>query len=72
MGLFIFISSSDIRVDGLSRPTDFLMIISPMRKLKHSAAVIESSVEIHREEEHGLKVVCAMYRLADGRVEFGI
>ncbi|MBR6873396.1 MAG: carbonic anhydrase [Ruminococcus sp.] len=40
--------------------------------VKHSAAVIESSFEIHREEEHGLKVVCAMYRLADGRVEFGI
>ena len=40
--------------------------------VRHSIAMIESSFEIHREEEHGLKVVGALYRLADGRVEFGI
>ena len=40
--------------------------------VKRSVAVIESSFEIHREEEHGLKVISALYRLADGRVEFEI
>ena len=40
--------------------------------VKRSAAVIESSFEIHREEEHGLRVIGALYRLADGRVEFEI
>lgn len=40
--------------------------------VKRSVAVIESSFEIHREEEHGLKVIGALYRLADGRVEFDI
>ena len=40
--------------------------------VKRSAAVIESSFEIHREQQHGLKVIGALYRLADGRVEFEI
>ena len=30
------------------------------------------SFEIHREQQHGLKVIGALYRLADGRVEFDI
>lgn len=40
--------------------------------VKRCVAVIESSFEIHREEEHGLKVIGALYRLADGSVEFDI
>lgn len=37
----------------------------------HSVKMIESSLEIHKEEEkHGLKVIGALYRLEDGRVEF--
>lgn len=40
--------------------------------VRRSVDVIESSFEIHREEEHGLKVIGAIYTLADGRVEFGI
>ena len=40
--------------------------------VRHSIDIIESSFEIHREEEHGLKVVGALYRLADGTVEFNI
>ncbi len=40
--------------------------------VRRSVELIESSLEIRREEEHGLKVVGALYRLEDGRVEFGI
>ena len=40
--------------------------------VKRSVEVIESSLEIRQEEEHGLKVIGALYRLADGRVEFEI
>ena len=40
--------------------------------VKRSVAVIESRFEIHREQPHGLKVIGALYRLADGRVEFDI
>ena len=40
--------------------------------VKRSVEVIESSLEIHREEEHGLRVIGALYRLSDGRVEFDI
>ena len=40
--------------------------------VKRSVAVIESSFEIHRKQQHGLKVIGALYRLADGRVEFDI
>ena len=38
--------------------------------VRHSIAVIESSLAIHEEEEHGLKVIRALYRLEDGKVEF--
>lgn len=37
--------------------------------VKHSIEMIESSIEIRREETHGLKVVGALYRLSDGSVE---
>lgn len=40
--------------------------------VRRSVSVIESSFGIHREEEQGLKVIGALYRLEDGRVEFGI
>lgn len=40
--------------------------------VRHSIDMIESSLEIHREEEHGLKVIGALYHLEDGRVDFGI
>lgn len=40
--------------------------------VKRSVAVIESSFEIHKEEEHGLKVIGALYRLDSGKVEFEI
>ena len=40
--------------------------------VRRSVNVIESSFEIHKEEEHGLRVIGAIYRLADGRVEFDI
>ena len=37
----------------------------------HSKAIIESSLQIQKDEqEYGLKVVGAMYRLEDGTVEF--
>ena len=38
--------------------------------VRHSIAVIESSLAIHEEEEHGLKVIGALYRLEDGKVEY--
>ncbi len=38
--------------------------------IRHSIAVLESSFEIHQEEEHGLKVIGAVYHLQDGRVDF--
>lgn len=37
--------------------------------VRHSIEMIESSIEIRKEEAHGLRVVGALYRLADGRVE---
>lgn len=40
--------------------------------VRHSVELIEQSFEIHREEEHGLRVIGALYRLADGKVEFEI
>jgi len=40
--------------------------------VKRSVDLIESSFEIHREEEHGLRVIGAIYRISDGRVEFDI
>ncbi len=38
--------------------------------VRRSIDVIESSLAIHEEEEHGLRVVGAIYHLADGAVEF--
>ena len=40
--------------------------------VRHSIEIIERSFEIHKEEEHGLRVIGALYRLADGKVEFNI
>lgn len=37
----------------------------------HSKEIIESSLQIQKDErEYGLRVMCAMYHLEDGRVEF--
>ncbi len=38
--------------------------------VKHSMKMIEESLEIQQEEEHGLRVYGALYHLEDGRVEF--
>ena len=38
--------------------------------VRHSIKMIEESLEIRHEEEHGLRVCGALYRLEDGRVEF--
>ncbi len=38
--------------------------------VQRSIRVIEDSLEIRQEEEHGLRVVGAMYHLEDGSVEF--
>lgn len=38
--------------------------------VRHSMRVIEESLEIRSEEEHGLTVCGALYHLEDGRVEF--
>ena len=40
--------------------------------VQHSIKIIEDSFEIHREEEHGLKVVGAVYHLESGSVDFDI
>ncbi len=40
--------------------------------VRHSMAIIENSFDIHREEEHGLKVKGAVYHLSDGSVDFAI
>ena len=40
--------------------------------VRRSVEIIEESMEIRHEEEHGLKVIGALYRLASGIVEFGI
>lgn len=40
--------------------------------VRHSVDLIEQSMEIQHEEKHGLRVVGALYRIADGRVEFEI
>ena len=40
--------------------------------VQHSIKIIEGSFEIHREEEHGLKVVGAVYHLESGSVDFDI
>ncbi len=38
--------------------------------VKHSMAIIEESFSIHKEEEHGLKVIGAIYHIEDGTVDF--
>jgi len=38
--------------------------------VRHSIQIIENSFEIHKEEEHGLQVVGAIYHLKNGQVEF--
>lgn len=38
--------------------------------VQHSIRIIEDSFEIHKEEEHGLKVIGAVYHLDSGSVEF--
>ena len=38
--------------------------------VERSVSVIEESFDIKREEEHGLKVLGAVYHIEDGRVEF--
>ena len=38
--------------------------------VQRSIAVIEESLDIRRDEEHGLKVAGAIYHIEDGRVEF--
>ena len=40
--------------------------------VKHSMEIIGNSFEIHREEEHGLKVVGAVYHIENGKVDFDI
>ena len=40
--------------------------------VRHSMEIIENSFEIHREEEHGLKVIGALYHLENGKVSFEI
>ena len=40
--------------------------------VRHSVDLIEQSLEIQSEERHGLRVIGALYRLADGQVEFEI
>ncbi len=43
-----------------------------VRNVKQSVAIIESSLEIQKDEEHGLKVIGAIYRIEDGTVEFDV
>ena len=38
--------------------------------VRHSVKMIEESLEIRQEEEHGLRVCGALYHLQDGSVEF--
>lgn len=42
------------------------------RNVRHSVARIERSLQIRQEEEHGLRVIGAIYRLESGKVEFMI
>ena len=42
------------------------------KNVLHSVNIIESSLKIHKEEDHGLKVIGALYHLSDGSVEFDI
>ena len=40
--------------------------------VRQSVSIIESSLEIQKDEEQGLKVVGAVYRIEDGTVEFDV
>ncbi len=40
--------------------------------VQQSVRIIESSLEIQKDEEKGLKVVGAIYRIEDGTVEFDV
>ena len=40
--------------------------------VRHSVDLIEQSFDIQYEEKNGLRVIGALYRLADGTVEFEI
>ena len=40
--------------------------------VKQSICVIESSLEIQKDEENGLKVIGAIYNIENGVVEFGV
>lgn len=40
--------------------------------VRHSIEIIENSLAIHEEEEHGLRVTGALYHLEDGTVDFEI
>ena len=40
--------------------------------VKHSIQIIENSFEIHQEEQHGLKVIGAVYHIENGKVDFDI
>ena len=40
--------------------------------VRRSISIIESSLEIQKDEEHGLKVIGAIYRIEDGTVDFEI
>lgn len=40
--------------------------------MQQSVSIIESSIEIQKDEEHGLKVIGAIYRIEDGKVVFGV
>ncbi len=40
--------------------------------VRQSVQIIESSLEIQKDEEHGLKVIGAIYRIEDGTVEFDV
>lgn len=40
--------------------------------VRHSISIIENSLMIHEEEEHGLKVIGAVYHIESGVVEFDI
>ena len=40
--------------------------------VKHSVQIIENSFEILREEQHGLRVIGAVYHIENGKVDFDI
>ncbi len=40
--------------------------------VRRSVSIIESSLEIQKDEEQGLKVIGAVYRIEDGTVVFGV